>query len=188
MNPIPAHVLNLPAKWRQAAQAMITAEGLALCHDHADELQAALEVDAPNPKPSRTTSGNDPDGGNNSPVFTQPKEALKFLSGRFKFAGVSQDVAVAYAKDIDALLARMDDAGDPTTLINPPQDSLNQASLDSQRLNFLIKTKLAVKQLNDTGLFMVVTGDDYPVTGEEFDTPYEAIDALMASDADFIPR
>ena len=292
MNPIPIEALNLPTKWRRAAQATITAEGLALCHVHADELQAALGVDAQassmeawsthmaqkesgqivtagahgledgpedpvtppnqtldealghagdpvsrlnqalgeafkddpangcrahaavlplvvelagvdaplrpstsgatdtdsNPKPGRTKSCDDPDCGCGTPVFTHPKEALEFLSGRFKFAGVSHSVALAYANDIDAILERMGEADDLATHNSPIQNSTGQAALDSQRLNFLIKTKLAVKQLNDTGLFMVVTGDDYPVTGEEFDTPYEAIDALMASDADFIPR
>lgn len=40
-----------------------------------------------------------------SPAFTEPMEALRFLSARFKHAGVSEAVAESYARDIDAILA-----------------------------------------------------------------------------------
>lgn len=40
-----------------------------------------------------------------SPCFTTAREALEFLSGRFKYAGVSDGVALSYARDIDQILA-----------------------------------------------------------------------------------
>ena len=52
----------------------------------------------------------DPECGCDTPSFTEPLEALRFLSGRFKYAGVSHGVAEAYARDIDAILARHDTA------------------------------------------------------------------------------
>lgn len=46
----------------------------------------------------------DPECGCKDPAFTEPMEALKFLSGRFKYAAVSHAVALSYARDIDAIL------------------------------------------------------------------------------------
>lgn len=48
---------------------------------------------------------DDPTCGCKDPAFTEPMEALEFLSGRFKYAGVSHAVARSYARDIDAILA-----------------------------------------------------------------------------------
>lgn len=52
---------------------------------------------------------NDCDCGCNEPVATEPMEMLRFLSARFKHGGVSEVVALSYARDIDAILA-LDDA------------------------------------------------------------------------------
>lgn len=38
--------------------------------------------------------------------WNDPWEALRFLSGRFRYAGVSEVVAAAYADDIDKLLKK----------------------------------------------------------------------------------
>lgn len=46
------------------------------------------------------------DCGCQIPTFTEPFEALKFLSGRFKYAGVAEVVAKSYAKDIDTILEK----------------------------------------------------------------------------------
>lgn len=51
---------------------------------------------------------DDCDCGCMAPVFTEPMEALRFLSARFKFAGVSHGVALNYAHDIDVILASHD--------------------------------------------------------------------------------
>lgn len=40
------------------------------------------------------------------PAFTDPVEALKFLSHRFKHAGVVKGVGLTYARDIDAILKK----------------------------------------------------------------------------------
>lgn len=55
------------------------------------------------------TSCDDPTCGCTTPAFTTPLEALQFLSARFKHAGVSEGVAKAYARDIDAILAAQPD-------------------------------------------------------------------------------
>ena len=39
-------------------------------------------------------------------IFEDPWVVLRFLSGRFKYAGVSEGVAEAYARDIDLLLKK----------------------------------------------------------------------------------
>lgn len=41
-----------------------------------------------------------------APTLTDPIQALQFLSGRFKFAGVGHAVALSYARDIDYILAQ----------------------------------------------------------------------------------
>lgn len=52
----------------------------------------------------------DPDCGCQTPAFTEPMEAIEFLAGRMRFAGVSTGVALAYANDLDAILARQAEA------------------------------------------------------------------------------
>ncbi|NLA69326.1 MAG: hypothetical protein GX856_14000 [Gammaproteobacteria bacterium] len=64
---------------------------------------AALSAPAVEVEPSGC---NDPDCGCGTPTFTEPMEALRFLSGRFKYAGVGRAVAKSYARDIDAILAK----------------------------------------------------------------------------------
>ena len=46
----------------------------------------------------------DCDCGCNDPVATTPHEMLKFLAGRFEYAGVSESVAEYYARDIRKIL------------------------------------------------------------------------------------
>ena len=53
----------------------------------------------------RLPSCDDPECGCQEPTFTEPMEALRFLSGRFKYAGVAHGVALMYARDIDAILS-----------------------------------------------------------------------------------
>lgn len=48
------------------------------------------------------------DCGCQEPTFTDPLEALRFLSTRFKHGGVAEAVAWDYAKDIDAILEKLD--------------------------------------------------------------------------------
>ena len=40
------------------------------------------------------------------PAFTEPMEALWFLAGRMNYAGVSDGVAKAYARDLETILER----------------------------------------------------------------------------------
>lgn len=47
----------------------------------------------------------DCDCGCNDPCFTTPQKALEFLANRFEFAGVSEGVALMYARDIRKILA-----------------------------------------------------------------------------------
>lgn len=42
--------------------------------------------------------------GCNDPVATTPKDVLEFLANRFEYAGVSDAVALKYAKDIRQIL------------------------------------------------------------------------------------
>ena len=57
--------------------------------------------------------------------------------------------------------------------------STSQALDDTQRLNLLIDSGFSVKRLKDTGQFILIETDGYPVTGSEFDTPRQAIDELV---------
>jgi hypothetical protein len=72
-------------------------------------LDAAKEALAAAPSPAaegaapQASAGED--CGCQEPAFTEPMEALRFLSGRFKHAGVSEGVALSYARDIDAILS-----------------------------------------------------------------------------------
>jgi hypothetical protein len=50
------------------------------------------------------------------------------------------------------------------------------------RLDFLIVNSLYVKQLSDTGMYMVVDWNGYPVTGDEWENAYDAIDGAMAAE------
>jgi len=56
--------------------------------------------------PARVPGCDDPGCGCGTPAFTEPMEALRFLSGRFKHAGVGEAVARSYAQDIDQILRR----------------------------------------------------------------------------------
>lgn len=66
-------------------------------------IQSRVEPKAEAKEPSGCS---DPDCGCGTPTFTEPMEALRFLSGRFKYAGVGHAVAKSYARDIDAILAK----------------------------------------------------------------------------------
>jgi hypothetical protein len=57
------------------------------------------------PLPQGEKTPEDCDCGCNDPCFTEPMEALRFLSDRFKYAGVGHAVALDYARDIDRILA-----------------------------------------------------------------------------------
>ena len=46
----------------------------------------------------------DCDCGCNDPVADTPQEMLEFLAHRFEFAGVSESVALYYARDIRKIL------------------------------------------------------------------------------------
>ena len=50
------------------------------------------------------------DCGCMDPVFTTAIDALKFLSGRFGYAGVGPAVASAYKRDIDAILKKIEES------------------------------------------------------------------------------
>jgi hypothetical protein len=65
-----------------------------------DTLRATPQEAAP------VTGGKGCDCGCNDPCFTEPMEALQFLSDRMKHAGISEAVGLFYARDIDAILAR----------------------------------------------------------------------------------
>jgi len=47
---------------------------------------------------------SDCDCGCNTPVATTPKDMLEFLANRFEYAGVSEAVALWYARDIRRIL------------------------------------------------------------------------------------
>jgi hypothetical protein len=42
--------------------------------------------------------------GCNTPVASTPEDMLRFLAGRLEYAGVSESVAVLYARDIRKIL------------------------------------------------------------------------------------
>lgn len=65
-----------------------------------DELEAVMRDIYTPPK-----GCGDPECGCDEPSFTTTVDALEFLSGRFKYAGVSAAVARYYARDIDRILA-----------------------------------------------------------------------------------
>lgn len=48
----------------------------------------------------------DPDCGCHLPTLKDPVQALEFLSGRMKFAGLGEVVARSYADDIDEILKK----------------------------------------------------------------------------------
>ena len=50
----------------------------------------------------------DPECGCDQPTLTDPKQALEFLRGRMKFAGISEGVARSYAQDLDDILEKFD--------------------------------------------------------------------------------
>lgn len=47
---------------------------------------------------------NDPTCGCHLPTLQDPVQALEFLLGRFRFAGVAEGVAERYADDIEEIL------------------------------------------------------------------------------------
>lgn len=71
-------------------------------------------------------SCDDPTCGCMEPAFTEPMEALEFLRDRFLYAGVGEAVALSYARDIDAILARADSSsGTPVHTITMPEETLS---------------------------------------------------------------
>lgn len=77
--------------------------------DPAGQAQARIEAQTVIP-PGMDRNGQECDCGCNEPIGTCPRSVLTFLSGRFKYAGVSHAVGRDYARDIDRLLAKMDAA------------------------------------------------------------------------------
>ena len=76
----------------------------------AHALAKAKRATCASPRRERKGCG-DPECGCDAPIFTEPLEALRFLSGRLKYAGVSHVVAETYARDIDAILDQQPAAG-----------------------------------------------------------------------------
>jgi hypothetical protein len=60
----------------------------------------------------------DPLCGCGTPTFATVHDALDFLAGRFRFAGVADGVAQSYAKDIDLILAAVDHAADDDVYVH----------------------------------------------------------------------
>jgi hypothetical protein len=48
---------------------------------------------------------------------------------------------------------------------------------DTERLEIIVKHQLIVTQLGDNGLWMLQSKDGYPISGSEFPTWRQAIDA-----------
>jgi hypothetical protein len=73
------------------------------------------------------------DCGCNTPVASKPLAMLRFLSGRFKHAGVAEAVASIYARDIDLILKEFD----ATTHESEKEDITPQDLIDAKRYRFL---------------------------------------------------
>lgn len=90
---------------------------------HVPKLPAIQGCNPPLPVKPRTPCG-DPNCGCHLPTLTDPLQAVYFLCGRMRYAGIAASVAESYAQDLEDILHRhgIDPEGDfPPSLV--PEDS-----------------------------------------------------------------